>query len=190
VSPPVGVWLARRINVKVTAAAAPGIARRVVIHAGAQTWRAVVATEGGSEPTASPDSTALAPAPAPAPQAEQDQPPALAPASSPASSTASSPAFSPASSPASSPTSSPDSPASSPASSPDSPASSPAASPATPDTTVDDALVPGNFTTVVPADTAVALPGRTDDDQTVSGLGPGGECTVGLMVWRCRLTPG
>ena len=36
-TPPTPVWLARRVNVKVTASETPGVARRVVVRAGEQT---------------------------------------------------------------------------------------------------------------------------------------------------------
>jgi hypothetical protein len=46
VTPPVPVWLARRISVKLTAAPEAGVARRVVLRAGDQTWQATVVSAG------------------------------------------------------------------------------------------------------------------------------------------------
>lgn len=62
VTPPVSVWLARRISVRVTAAPVGGVARRVVIRAGEQTWMATIAAEALEEEGSA--AAALAPAPA------------------------------------------------------------------------------------------------------------------------------
>ena len=51
VTPPVPVWLARRISVKLTAAPEAGVARRVVLRAGDQTWQATVVSAGPAAET-------------------------------------------------------------------------------------------------------------------------------------------
>ena len=45
------VWLARRISVKLTAAPEAGVARRVVLRAGDQTWQATVVSAGPAAET-------------------------------------------------------------------------------------------------------------------------------------------
>ena len=45
VTPPIPVWLARRVNVRVRASDVGGVARRVVVRAGEQTWQATIVSE-------------------------------------------------------------------------------------------------------------------------------------------------
>ena len=49
VTPPVPVWLARRVNVRVRASDVGGVARRVVVRAGEQTWQATIVSEAKDE---------------------------------------------------------------------------------------------------------------------------------------------